>query len=288
MVDALHQRPKTVGANAFSVVTPNYNMGRYLGDTIESVLSNLRAGDEYFVIDGGSTDNSLDIIRSYEKSLSGWSSEPDRGYADALAKGFASSGGALMCWINAGDLLLPGALDRARSALEESGADCIFGDDFYIDDASRVISFSRGYVRSLHDAMCYGGWTPLQDACFWRRTLYERAGGINRGLRHAADYDLFLRFSGNGVCQYVPQAFSAFRRHIGQKSIKGAKQYAREREECRRRELSRHADSRLRKALLTAYYWVYVRFRAWVLHRLWDIPALRGVQVATLNAGSYR
>lgn len=275
-------------SNTFTVVTPNYNMGKYLRETIEAVLSNLRPGDEYFVIDGGSTDNSLGIIRSYEKSLGGWSGEPDRGYADALAKGFSRSSGAFMCWINSGDLLLPGALDRARAVLEESGADCIFGDDFYIDDASRVISFSRGYVRSLQDAMCYGGWTPLQDACFWRRSLYERVGGINRDLRHAADYDLFLRFSSNGVCQYIPQAFSAFRRHAGQKSIKDSKLYSREREECRRRELSKRLDKTARKVLLSAYYWIYVRFRARVLHRLWDIPSLRGVPVSTLTAGPYR
>lgn len=273
---------------SFTVVTPSMNMGQYLAETIDSVLKNLRAGDEYYVIDGGSSDQSLQIIRSYDHALTYWVSEPDNGYAHALGKGFDRSGTDFMCWINAGDLLLPGALDYARSALEESGADCIFGDNFYIDDASRVISFSRGYVRSLRDAMYYGGWTPLQDACFWRRSLYERVGGINRDLRHAADYDLFLRFSGNGVCRYVPQAFSAFRRHAGQKSITGAKQYAREREECRRRELSRRAVGLFRKALLTAYYWIYVRFRARALHRLWDIPSLRGVPVSSLTAGTYR
>lgn len=273
---------------SFTVVTPSMNMGRYLAETIESVAENLRAGDEYYVIDGGSSDQSLQIIRSYDQALTGWVSEPDNGYAHALRKGFDSCRTDFMCWINAGDLLLPGALDHARSALEESGADCIFGDDFYIDDASRVISFSRGYVRSLQRAMYYGGWTPLQDACFWRRTLYERVGGINRDLRYAADYDLFLRFSGNGICKYVPQAFSAFRRHAEQKSIGGAKSYARERAACRRRELSRLQDTALRKALLSAYYWIYVRFRARVLHRLWDLPALRGVPVASLTAGSYR
>lgn len=273
---------------SFTVVTPSMNMGRYLAETIESVVENMQAGDEYYVIDGGSSDQSLQIIRSYNQVLTGWVSEPDNGYAHALRKGFENCRTDFMCWINAGDLLLPGALDRARSVLEESGAECIFGDDFYIDNASRVISFSRGYVRSLQDAMCYGGWTPLQDACFWRRSLYKRVGGINRDLRHAADYDLFLRFSGNGSCQYVPQAFSAFRRHAGQKSIKGAKEYAHEREACRRRELFKRADSPFRKALLTAYYWVYVRFRARVLHRVWDVPSLHGVSVSTLNAGSYR
>jgi glycosyltransferase involved in cell wall biosynthesis len=273
---------------SFTVVTPSMNMGRHLAETIESVVENMQAGDEYYVIDGGSSDQSLQIIQSYNQVLTGWVSEPDNGYAHALRKGFENCRTEFMCWINAGDLLLPGALDHARSALEESGADCIFGDDFYIDEASKVISFSRGYVRSLQDAMCYGGWTPLQDACFWRRSLYERVGGINRNLRHAADYDLFLRFSCHGVCQYVPQAFSAFRRHAGQKSIEGAKLYSRERTECRRRELSKRMDKSFRDALLQVYYWLYVRFRARVLHHLWNLPALRGVPVLSLKAGSYR
>jgi glycosyltransferase involved in cell wall biosynthesis len=125
------------------------NMAAYLGATIESVFANLASDDEYFVIDGASTDGSVDVIRRYADRLTGWVSEPDRGYADALRKGFARATGDVLCWINAGDLLLPGALDAAREALEETGSDMIFGDDFYIDEAGKVISFSRGYIRDL-------------------------------------------------------------------------------------------------------------------------------------------
>src|SRR4051812_47599723 len=117
----------------FSVVTPSFNMKRYLSRTIESVLANLREGDEYFVIDGGSSDGSAEVMRSYAARLSGWMSEPDRGYADALAKGFARASGDVLCWINCGDLLLSGALDAARSAFQNTAANLIFGDDFYID-----------------------------------------------------------------------------------------------------------------------------------------------------------
>src|SRR6476646_6056388 len=113
--------------NSVSVVTPCLNMSRYLAETIEGVLRNLRLGDEYFVIDGGSRDGTVDIIRSFEKRLTGWVSEPDKGYADALAKGFARATGDILCWINAGDLLLPGALDAARRALTETDAEMIFG-----------------------------------------------------------------------------------------------------------------------------------------------------------------
>jgi len=118
----------------FCVVTPNFNMGRYLPETIDSVLANLRPGDEYHVIDGGSTDNSLDVLRSYGDRLTGWISEPDRSYADAVAKGFRRSTNELQCWIACGDLMLKGALDNARELIALENADMIFGDDLYVDE----------------------------------------------------------------------------------------------------------------------------------------------------------
>ena len=167
-----------------SVVTPSLNMAPYLEDTITSVVSNLQPGDEYFVIDGGSTDGSADVVRRHEGSLTGWVSEKDAGYADALAKGFVRASGEILCWINAGDMYLTGALDAARKLLTED-LDMIFGDDFYIDEDNRVLSYSRGWVPDLRMATLYGGWTPLQDACFWRRELYQQNGGIVRSLWYA-------------------------------------------------------------------------------------------------------
>ena len=162
-----------------SVVTPSFNMGRYLEGTIASVFANLRVGDEYFVIDGGSTDESVDVLKRNAQQITGWVSEPDNGYADAIAKGFARASGDILCWINAGDLYLTGAFDTVRKLFEKD-ADLIFGDDFYVDEDSKVLAFSRGWVPDLRAATLYGGWTPLQDACFWRRDLYQRVGGIDR------------------------------------------------------------------------------------------------------------
>ena len=246
----------------FSVVTPNYNMGEYLAETIDSVLTNLRPGDEYFIIDGGSTDDSVEIIRRYESHLAGWVSEKDQGYADALAKGFARSTADFHCWINSGDLFLGGALDEARTRLAATGADMIFGDDLYIDDAGHVLQVSNGYVGNLASFMLYGGWTPLQDACFWRRALYEKVGGINSSVRYAADYDLFLRMSLSGRCCYVPVTFSAFRKHAGQNSTQHWATYLNEREACRHRELLQHAGQEWDSRLLQTYYWWKVRWRA--------------------------
>lgn len=215
---------------SFCVVTPNFNMSGYLPETIESVLSNLGPNDRYYVIDGGSTDDSVRVLASYASRLSGCVSERDRGYADAVNKGFAMANTEYQCWLACGDLMLSGALDKARALLAETNTDMIFGDDFYIDESSRVLGFSRGACSNLRKAMIYGDWTPLQDACFWRADLYKRVGGLDVSLRIAADYDLFARFSVAGVTRYVPIAFSAFRRHDGQCSIANGDVYRAEKE----------------------------------------------------------
>ncbi|ULA64988.1 MAG: Glycosyl transferase family 2 [Nitrospira sp.] len=276
-----------VGAATISIVTPTMNMERWLPLTIESVVSNMRQGDEYFVIDGGSTDTSAAIIKRYERHLAGWVSEPDKGYADALAKGFARATGDIFCWINAGDVLLPGALDAARAELANTDADMIFGDDFYIDEDHRVIFFSRGYVKNLQQAMLYGGWTPLQDACFWRRELYEKIGGMNRDLKYAADFELFLRMALHGTCRYVPLAFSAFRRHAGQKSISGSEAYRNERAEVRRRELVSAVGASLWKSLRLLWSFLTIRWRVYVMQRQWRRADLVGRQVNELRCGQY-
>lgn len=272
---------------AFAVVTPNLNMGQYLGKTIESVLRNLRPGDQYFVVDGGSIDNSTEIIQSYSKYLTGWISEPDHGYADAIAKGFEGTQSHYLCWINSGDLLLDGALDMARKHLEDTEVDFIFGDDVYIDKAGQIIHFSNGSIRSLRNAMLYGGWTPLQDACFWRRDLYERVGGISRELKYAADFDLFLRFAIEGRYKYVNATFSAFRQHESQKSIAGNHNYALERAHCRRRELQKFGGFGFQSLLMEAWYWFSVRCKAHFQTRVPPGQRYRGSPVELLRSEPY-
>jgi glycosyltransferase involved in cell wall biosynthesis len=264
-------------------------MGHYLVQTIESVLSNLKPGDQYFIIDGGSTDGSLEIIKSYSDRLTGWISESDNGYADALNKGFSVAVGDMLCWVNSGDLLLPKALETARKVLEETDAEFIFGDDFNIDERNCVINLSRGRTRNLRRAMLYGGWTPLQDACFWRRSLYERVGGINADLKFAADYDLFLRMNGACDARYVPITFSAFRTHKGQKSIAGAKQYRAERERVREQEMSKIPTAQWKKTIVESLYYLVIRFRVHVLQKVWRLQDKRfiGTNVNKYACGKY-
>lgn len=262
----------------FTIVTPNHNTGHYLAETIESVLLNLREGDEYYIIDGDSNDCSLEIIRQYESRLTGWVSERDFGYADAIAKGFQRGSGELLAWLNASDLLLPGALDCARRMLVYHNAELIFGDDYYIDENGVVIYRNYGGARNLYKLMLYGGWTPLQDACFWRRSLYQKVGGLNPKTSHAADFELFLKMVLEGKYAYVPVAFSAFRRHPGQVSIRNAKRYRKERQQILRRLQSAKKSN---KALCMVYC-IWIRLRARIFQPFWNSRSQSGEVVSAL------
>ncbi|HZP68452.1 MAG TPA: glycosyltransferase family 2 protein [Pseudolabrys sp.] len=276
----------TVVKVRISVVTPNFNMAPYLGETISSVLRNLSPGDEYIVVDGGSTDGSVEVIRRHEKDLTHWISERDDGYAHAIAKGFRRASGDLLCWINAGDLLLDGALAKVRELFGAGDIDMVFGDDFYIDEKSRVVRLSRGFVKNLPAAMLHGGWTPLQDACFWTRDIYQRVGGIDPNLCLAADYDLFLRIAREGRTRHVPFVFSAFRRHPGQKSS-DASGYAKEREQVRRRELTGAGEGALAAFVKRQFHLNAGRMRAWIAPRVRPRRDLEGRPVAELHCARY-
>jgi GT2 family glycosyltransferase len=269
---------------SFCVVTPNLNMAEYLADTIESVLANLGPGDQYFVIDGGSTDGSINIIKSYKDRLTGWCTEPDRGYADAVRKGFSMGNTEFQCWTPCGDLLLHGALDLAREVFAQCGADMIFGDDLYINEIGQVVQITKGGAVDLTAMMLYGSWTPLQDACFWRSSLYDKIGGIDQNLRYAADYDLFLRMSLVGKCIYTPHVFGAFRKHPGQTSEKYRIAYRMEKNTVREN-IMRRSHGCDRRLFERVYYAFYARLRSRFFNSKPLHPALESAHVENLCAG---
>ena len=254
-------------------------MAGYLAETIESVLKNLGPDDRYFVVDGGSTDGSLDILKQYEGRISGWVSEPDRGYADAVANGFAMEPSQYQCWIACGDVFLPGALHLARSVLEQTGADMIYGDDFYIDENSKLLQITSGHIDNLRDMMFYGGWTPLQDACFWKTDLYKQIGGINPDIRYAADYDLFLRMAMLGQCIYTPHVFSAFRRHEGQTSQRFRAAYKAEKVAAAKSAAAAMTKNPV-SMWVKAYYWLHPKLRARIAAR--HVKPIKGVNLGRL------
>jgi len=203
-----------------SIVTPSYNQGQFIEETIRSVLLQGYPNLEYIIIDGGSTDGSVDIIRKYERGLAYWVSEPDRGQSHAINKGCQRATGEIMAWLNSDDRYWPGALARAaRFFVSHPSIVFANGDVDYIDVDGR-------FVRRIHAIrpnwfltanLGAHGWP--QQGCFWRRRAYEQVGGIDSSLRFCMDRDLFIRLTRLGPSARIPEPpLADFRIHDQTKS----------------------------------------------------------------------
>lgn len=212
------------------LVTPAFNAGRYIGETISSVLAQRYPNLEYVVVDGGSEDDTTEIIRRHEGALRDWISEPDEGMYDAINKGFARCDAELMGWINADDTLLPGTLrtigevfsrfpdvewisTRTPIAIDEHGS---------IIKHNRHPAFSsRGFRRGDH--FVDGGWPAKcylqQEGTFWRRSLWEKAGAqLDTSYKLAGDFELWCRFAKHAQLVSIDVPLGAFRYHPQQAS----------------------------------------------------------------------
>jgi glycosyltransferase involved in cell wall biosynthesis len=206
----------------FSIITPNKNGGRFLEETIRSVISQRGSGVdlEYIVIDGGSTDDSLKIIRSFEKDISQIISEPDRGPVSAINKGLRLASGEVVAWLNADDRYHPGALKRvAQIMTEHPGKALCFGACRIIDEEGREIRrgitrFKEAFppVSSRFTIQCLNYIS--QPAMFFRRSALEAAGYLREDMVAAWDYDFILRLWQQGGAVHVPGApLADFRWH---------------------------------------------------------------------------
>ena len=200
-----------------SVVTPSFNQDAYLEATLRSLLSQNYPDLELIVIDGGSTDQSVEIIRRYAPSLSHWESEKDRGQSHALNKGFAHIHGDIWAWLNSDDLLEPGVLHRVAGTFAQNpDAGIVYGDCVYVgQDGETVIEKFSGepYSRLRHLAHRF----IAQPSCFFRTSMVPPA--VREDLHYCMDYDLWLKLAERGVpFHYVPEVFSRYRLHEESKS----------------------------------------------------------------------
>lgn len=175
-----------------SIVTPSFNQGQFLEETIRSVLLQGYPNLEYIIIDGGSTDNSVDIIRKYEPWLSYWVSEKDRCQSHAINKGFARSSGEILAWINSDDGYLPGTLSLAVSTMREQGAKLVVGGVFRHHPGDPKTPEAE-YKQLVLDDFIIRSRTLFQAATFWARDVWMMAGTLREDLHFAMDYELWLR-----------------------------------------------------------------------------------------------
>lgn len=208
----MHNSPR------ITIVTPSFNQGRFLARTIQSVLAQEYENLEYIIVDGGSTDESSEILRRHANRLTYWISEPDHGQADAIMKGFRMSTGDIMAWLNSDDLLMPNSLATVATYFAQSNdTQMVYGDSIVIDEHDQLLGIVE-QIPARFETLFYGGHIINQEAVFWRRELYEKVGGLNNALQYALDYDLWVRMARHTKPYHVPTILSAFRLHQPQKS----------------------------------------------------------------------
>jgi len=202
-----------------SIVTPSYNQSKFLERTILSVIKQNYPNLEYIIIDGGSTDGSVEIIRKYEHYLAYWVSEPDQGQADAIRKGFEKSSGEIMAWLNSDDLYLPMALWKVAKLFRQNPeADLVYGNIYLIDEDDHKIGELR-FTKFDFKTLIFEGGNLHQTGAFWRRRIYERVGGINPYYKFCMDFDFFCRVAEIGRLVHLRDYLACFRVHKSAKSL---------------------------------------------------------------------
>jgi glycosyltransferase involved in cell wall biosynthesis len=225
-----------------TLVTPAFNSVRYIEQTIQSVISQQYPNLEYFIEDGGSTDGTVEIIRKYERQLSGWTSEPDHGMFDALNRGFARSSGAIMGWINASDMLHVGSLFVVGSVFEAlPEVEWITARPTGFSEEGMTVGVSRSLKRWSRLRFLAGANRYIQqESTFWRRSLWERAGShVDASRRDANDFELWVRFFRHARLYSVDALIGGFRAHPGSTTVEKLDECHRIHDEIIAAELSR-------------------------------------------------
>ena len=206
-----------------TVVTPVFNGGSLIGDTIESVIRQTYSNVEYIVVDGDSSDDTLDVVRSYDEGVSALISEPDSGMYDALAKGLLRANGEIICYINAGDFLHPYAIQVAVDIFNNPAYSWLTGCRSVCNEQNVVthVDLPFRYKTSLIRSGSYGRALPFiqQESTFWRASLLQSVDlDFLRKLKLAGDYYLWWSFSKQSKLQIVSSPLGVFKKHTGQLS----------------------------------------------------------------------
>jgi glycosyltransferase involved in cell wall biosynthesis len=202
-----------------SIITPSFNQARYIEATIQSVLMQDYPRIEYIIVDGGSTDETVAILKKYESRLAGWVSEKDGGQTDAINKGFARASGDILAWINSDDTYEPGAVSAAVKYLQEHpNVGMVYGDCNFINENGNVIGKFNA-AQTSHRLIRQGYVHIPQQTMFFRAGLWEQVGPLDPSFYFAMDYDLWTRISARTAIKYVPQTWANFRLHTTGKTI---------------------------------------------------------------------
>jgi len=227
-----------------SIITPSFNQAKYLEQTLRSVLEQDYARIEYIIIDGASTDGSVEIIKKYslesdsllsdrQRQASGfhtinyWLSEKDSGQAEAINKGLSRATGEIVAWLNSDDYYLPGAISAAVKVFEENpDVVMVYGDMLAVDADGQTINTLKYKQLTLEDLLCFQ--IVGQPSVFFRRDVYEKIGGLDMNFHFLLDHQYWIRIAQRGKILHVNQTWAAARYHAEAKNRARASEFGRE------------------------------------------------------------
>jgi glycosyltransferase involved in cell wall biosynthesis len=267
-----------------SVVTPSLNQGRFIEATIRSVAEQDYPRVEHIVIDGGSTDGTVDVLQRYGHLR--WISEADGGQSEALNKGFAMAEGEILGWLNADDVYLPGAIAASAQALRDTGCALVYGGWIQLDEAGNLIReiSPMPWDYRLQLEVRNG---VSQPGTLFTRNAFESVGRIDASYRYAMDYELWLRLGARYDVRCIERPLAGFRVHSTSKSVAEAEGFRAETWRA-----ARSHGARLRSPLFLDYYlpaehpWAFRLLIAWRHLRHGEVRKLAARTVAHLNRRS--
>lgn len=205
-----------------SIITPSYNQGQFIEQTILSVIGQNYPNLEYIIIDGGSNDNTVEIIKKYETHISYWVSEKDNGQSEAINKGFNRATGSILAWLNSDDYYLPNTLLEIANKFSVDKPKIVFGNCIHIREGTNIILGSQVDKKHGSFNLLYEDYI-IQPSSFWNKRTWDLVGNVNEKFNYVFDWEWFIKAANKGVefesCQ---QYFSVYRIHENHKSSTGA------------------------------------------------------------------
>lgn len=197
-----------------SIVTPSYNQGQFIEETIRSVLLQGYPNLEYIIIDGGSTDNSVEIIKKYEPWLTYWVSETDKGQSQAINKGISYASGEIFAWLNSDDIYKKDVFQLVAQAVSHPVIHAVFGDCQFVDREGQHVKMYRGFDRPFYRKLCYWqGWDIPQPTVFVNTDIIHEVGLLNETLHLGLDYEWFLRIAKHYSFTHLGRTIACYRQH---------------------------------------------------------------------------
>lgn len=278
--DKLSADPDIKNYPYISIVVPSYNQGHFIGKTLESIVSQDYPNMELIIVDGGSSDETVEIINKFSNHIKWWVSEPDDGQANAINKGMSHTTGDILAWLNSDDCLMPGALFRvADQFMKSEKTDVVYGHRILINEAGKDVG---KWIMPAHSnfILSYADYIP-QETMYWRVGLWKKVGGrLNETFRFAMDWELIRRFvEANAKFKRIPAFLGQFRMHDMQKTkanieTDGFKEMEIIRKKCRQKFSNHPALQNFYYRMQRASLYTFV-LRARLTELLWQIKLIK-------------